>query len=68
MRFKQFCTLALILAFGAAIAHADTLELTNGSLIKGRFVGGTETEIKFQVGSSVQSRSAGDLNSIGQAL
>jgi hypothetical protein len=53
MRLKQICTLALILAFGAAIAHADTLELRNGSLIKGRFVGGTETEIKFQVGSSV---------------
>jgi hypothetical protein len=64
MRFKQICTLALILAFGAAIAHADALELKNGSLIKGRFVGGTETEIKFQVGSSVQRYNVADIISL----
>src|SRR5260370_20664507 len=64
MRLRQICTLALIPAFGAAHAHADTLELRNGSLIKGRFVGGTETEIKLQVGSSVQRYNVADIISL----
>ena len=54
MRLKLICTLVITLCFGALIARADSLELNNGSLTKGRFVGGTETEIKFQVASSVQ--------------
>lgn len=54
MRLNLIYTLVITLCFGALIARADSLELKNGSLIKGRFVGGTDTEIKFQVGSSVQ--------------
>jgi hypothetical protein len=37
-----------------SMAWADTLELKNGSLIKGKFLGGTDTEISFQVGSTIQ--------------
>jgi hypothetical protein len=40
------------------------LELKNGSLIKGKFIGGTESEIKFQVGSSVQHYSVADILSL----
>ena len=54
MRLNLIYTLVITLCFGALIARADSLELKNGSLIKGKFVGGTDTEIKFQVGSSVQ--------------
>jgi hypothetical protein len=43
---------------------ADSLELKNGSLIKGKFMGGTESEIKFQVGSSVQHYSVADIMSL----
>ena len=64
MRLSQIWRLAIILLLGAAISQADTLELKNGSLIKGRFVGGTETEIKFQVGSSVQRFNVGDIVSL----
>lgn len=46
------------------IARADSLELKNGSLIKGRFMGGTENEISFQVGSSVQKFNRSDIVSI----
>jgi hypothetical protein len=53
---------ALILA--ASMAWADTLELKNGSLIKGKFLGGTETEISFQVGSTVQKYSVADIVSL----
>jgi hypothetical protein len=48
----------------ASIASADTLELKNGSLIKGKFVGGTETEISFQVGSTVQKYNLADVVSL----
>lgn len=53
---------ALILA--ASMASADTLELKNGSQIKGRFLGGTETEISFQVGSTVQKYNLADIVSL----
>ena len=56
----------LVLAFclGAMITPADSLELKNGSLIKGRFLGGTGTEIRFQVGSSVQQYDVADVVSL----
>ena len=64
MRLNLIYTLAITLCFGALIARADSLELKNGSLIKGRFVGGTDTEIKFQVGSSVQRYNILDIVSL----
>jgi hypothetical protein len=48
----------------ASIAWADSLELKNGSLIKGKFMGGTESEISFQVGSSVQKYNIADIVSL----
>ena len=46
------------------MAWADTLELKNGSVIKGKFLGGTETEISFQVGSTVQKYNVADIVSL----
>jgi hypothetical protein len=46
------------------ITPADSLELKNGSLIKGRFLGGTDMEIRFQVGSSVQRYEIADVVSL----
>ena len=63
-RLNQIWRLTILLLLGAAISQADTLELKNGSLIKGRFVGGTETEIQFQVGSSVQRYNVADVVSL----
>ncbi len=39
----------------AAPAFGDTLELADGSLIEGRFVGGTGTSIMFEAASEVVS-------------
>ncbi len=50
MRLKLNCGLIIILCLMASRGWTDTLELKNGSLIKGKFIGGTETEITFQVG------------------
>lgn len=48
----------------ASAAYADSLELKNGSLINGTFVGGTQNEISFKVGSSVQNYRLTDISSI----
>ena len=61
MKFNRKCGLLTMLAFAASMAWADTLELKNGSLIKGKFVGGTGTEISFQVGSTVQKYNIADV-------
>jgi hypothetical protein len=64
VNFKLNCGLVVALWLVASLAWADTLELKNGSLIKGKFMGGTESEISFQVGSSVQKYNIADIVSL----
>jgi hypothetical protein len=64
MKFKRNCGFAIALWLGTSLAWADTLELKNGSVIKGKFMGGTESDISFQVGSSVQKYSLADIDSL----
>jgi hypothetical protein len=58
------CVLVIALWLGGSLAWADSLELKNGSLIKGKFMGGTESEISFQVGSSLQKYNLADVVSL----
>src|SRR5947209_13801888 len=60
-KFRVNCGVVVGLYLLASIAWADSLELKNGSLIKGKFMGGTETEISFQVGSSLQKYNLADI-------
>jgi hypothetical protein len=64
MNLKLNCGLVIALWLGSSLAWADTLGLKNGSLIKGKFMGGTATEISFQVGSSVQKYNVADIASL----
>ena len=64
MGLKLKCGFLTALTLAASMARADTLELKNGSLIKGKFLGGTETEISFQVGSTVQKYNVADVVSL----
>jgi hypothetical protein len=64
MNAKQICGAIVALCVGAVAARADSLELNNGSLIKGKFMGGIQTSISFQVGSSVQSYDVADIRSL----
>jgi hypothetical protein len=48
----------------AVMMTGDTLELKNGSVIKGTYVGGTDTRISFRVGSSVQQYAVADVSSL----
>src|SRR5271169_2390420 len=64
MNAKQICEVIVALCVAAVAARADSLELKNGSLINGEFIGGTQTSISFQVGSSVQSYDVTDIRSL----
>jgi len=60
----QICGVIVALSMAAVSARADSLELKNGSLIKGKFMGGSQTSISFQVGSSLQSYDVADVRSL----
>ena len=64
MRLKLKYGFLFALTLAASMVWADTLQLKNGSLIKGKFLGGTETEISFQVSSTVQKYSVSDIVSL----
>lgn len=56
--------LVLALCPMASMARADSLQLRNGSRINGKFMGGTESGISFQVGSSLQTYNLADIASL----
>ena len=56
--------LVIALCLATSTARADSLQLKNGSLINGKFMGGTEGEISFMVGSSVQTYTLTDIVSL----
>ena len=62
MKSKLVILCGLFLA--ATLSWADTLELKNGSVIKGTYTGGTETQISFRVGSTVQQYAVSDVASL----
>jgi hypothetical protein len=64
MTLKLKSGVLTVLTLAASMAWADTLELKNGSLIKGKFLGGTEIDISFQVGSTVQKYNVADIVSL----
>jgi hypothetical protein len=63
-KFTLNCGVLIALCLAASSAWADSLELKNGSLIKGTFLGGSKSEISFQVGSSVQKYNIADIVSL----
>ena len=64
MKSNLHCVLVIALGLGGSLSWADSLELKNGSLIKGKFMSGTESEISFQIGSSVQKYKLADVVSL----
>jgi len=64
MNGRHICGLILAVCGAASAAKADSLELKNGSLIKGKFMGGTQTSVSFQVGSTVQGYEVADIRSL----
>jgi hypothetical protein len=64
VKFARKYGFLLILCLLSSSAWSDTLELRNGSVIKGKFISRTDTDISFQVGSSVQKYSVADVVSL----
>jgi len=64
MNRRQKFGLVFAMCLLALAAAADSLELKNGSLIRGKFVGGNQNSINFQVGSSMQNYSVGDIRAL----
>src|SRR5215471_11162970 len=64
VKFARNYGFLLVLCVLSLSAWSDTLELRNGSVIKGKFVSRTDIEISFQVGSSVQKYSVADVVSL----
>jgi hypothetical protein len=58
---KRFALAIIAAGICMSTAHADTLELKNGSVIKGTFIGGTEAQLSFRVGSTVQHYAVADI-------
>ncbi len=62
---KLHCGILLLCAgLLASAALADTLELKNGSVIKGTYVGGNESQISFRVGANVQQYDVADVSAV----
>lgn len=53
------CTAALL--FVAAAASADTLELKDGRVLQGRYLGGTRAVLRFEVNGAVRTFSPNDI-------
>jgi hypothetical protein len=58
MKLKISTSVALALAMflvGAVCASADTLELRDGRVIRGKFMGGTESTVRMEIDGTVRS-------------
>src|SRR5215831_21382058 len=62
-RVRKF-GLVFVMCLIVSSAVADSLKLKNGSLVKGRFMGGDQNSINFQVGSSLQTYNVGDIRTL----
>ena len=61
MKKLVLAILAVSICALSQAALADTLELKNGSVIKGTFIGGSEAQLSFRVGSTVQHYAVADV-------
>ena len=62
-RVRKF-GLVFVMCLIVSAAVADSLKLKNGSLVNGRFMGGDQNSINFQVGSSLQTYNVGDIRTL----
>jgi len=58
---KRFLAAIAVALFFASVAAADTLELKNGKVMQGRYLGGTAAVLRFEVNGEVQTFSTNDI-------
>jgi hypothetical protein len=64
LRKKKMLFVQVICMIFCATAMADTLELLDGSIIMGDFMGGTQNTVRFQVGKNLQTYPKSDILAI----
>src|SRR5216684_1991562 len=52
---KQFLTMFALGLFFLGTAAADTLELKDGKVLKGKYLGGTQAVLRFELNGEVQT-------------
>jgi hypothetical protein len=57
----------LALLIGLGVAHADVLELKDGSVLNGRFLGSTAQHMRFQMGTVEMEFPVGDVLALTRA-
>lgn len=60
----RLITLTLLLGTLAGLASADRLNLNNGNVIQGTYLGGTARQIRFEVNGNVQTYDVGQVRSL----
>ena len=73
MRFARFAATATLGLFFVGITAADTLELKDGRVLEGRYLGGTQAVIRFETNGQVQTSymryyTSGEANGVDGAL
>jgi hypothetical protein len=58
---NRFLTAAALGLFIVGAAAADTLELKNGTVLKGKYLGGTQAVLRFEVDGEVQTFNTTDI-------
>ena len=59
--FKRFFAAIAVGLFFIGVAAADTLELKSGKLVQGKYLGGTQHVLRFEVNGEVQTFSTSDI-------
>ena len=60
-RFVHFLAVATLGLFFVGNAAADTLELKDGRVLQGRFLGGTAAVLRFEINGGIQTFSVNDI-------
>ena len=60
-RFVRFVATAALTLLFVTVAAADTLELKDGRVLQGRYLGGTQAVLRFEVEGNVQTFSVNDV-------
>src|SRR5262250_617283 len=61
MKWTKFLTAVVLGAALGGAAAADTLELKDGRVLQGKFLGGTQATLRFEVNGDVQAFSTNDI-------
>jgi hypothetical protein len=60
-KVNRFLAAMALMLFYAGAASADTLELKDGRVLKGKYLGGTQTVLRFELNGEVQTFNTGDI-------